>query len=346
MCPASGGPWGGTAVDQQFIQLLTKIVGGPVLHKFQKESTYEYHDMMREFEVTKRRVHAGVTKGQTKGKATTNIKIPVTLRTFCEKLNEESLESILTSENFPYKSQIRIIADKFLIDKDIMQGLFMKVINPITDHVQTILGTKEAKDVSIIILAGGVAESPWVQVAFQEKFKTKKRRVIVSEEAGLSVLKGAVMFGHRPDNIKARRLRYTYGAAIQREFVEKLHPQSKKKTVENKDYCEGIFGVFITKGTLVEQGFKIKESYTFQRSQKDKIFAIYCSSNTKNPSYIDDKGCKLISEINMNPLLPATKKENYNLQVTYIFGDTEVEMEIRGKNFGFVYNDKFDYKDN
>lgn len=45
-------------------------------------------------------------------------------------------------------------------------------------------------------MVGGFSESPFMQAAFLNAFSDK--RVIVPEEAGLAVLKGAVMFGHEP----------------------------------------------------------------------------------------------------------------------------------------------------
>lgn len=156
-------------------------------------------------------------------------------------------------------------------------------------------------------------------------------------------MKGAVLFGHRPYEITARQLRYTYGVALRKDFVKGNHPESKKITIENKDYCLDIFNVFITQGTLIELGHRITKSYTIGSSLGNKVFRIYCSPKT-DPSYVDEKGSKLIREIDLDPLLPKTENENYSLEVTYIFGDTEIEMEIKGKNFDFCYSDIFDYK--
>lgn len=160
---ASGGPWGGTEVDQLFISLLINIVGSRVWGEFRREFTEEYLDMMREFEVAKRKVDAGDTKDATGIGTTVNIKIPAHLHSTCKSLNKESLMDILTSGNFPYSSKINITADKFMFDKDIIKTLFMKVINHIIKHVQTILNTPKAKNVSLIIHTGGFAESPLVQ---------------------------------------------------------------------------------------------------------------------------------------------------------------------------------------
>jgi hypothetical protein len=40
------------------------------------------------------------------------------------------------------------------------------------------------------------------------------KRIIIPEEAGLSVLKGAVLFGHTPDYIASRVMRFSYGTDV------------------------------------------------------------------------------------------------------------------------------------
>ncbi|WAR00658.1 HS12B-like protein [Mya arenaria] len=79
---ASGGAWGGTRVDEEFDQLLIKIIGAPVLTKFKEEYTADYLDLMRELEVKKRTI-----KPSSKGKIT--LKVPVKLAETYEDETEE-----------------------------------------------------------------------------------------------------------------------------------------------------------------------------------------------------------------------------------------------------------------
>jgi hypothetical protein len=44
------------------------------------------------------------------------------------------------------------------------------------------------------------------------------QRVIVPEDSGLSVLKGAVLFGHKPDFISSRISRFTYGVKVAEKY--------------------------------------------------------------------------------------------------------------------------------
>jgi hypothetical protein len=66
-------------------------------------------------------------------------------------------------------------------------------------------------------------------------------------EAGLSVLKGAVLFGHKPDYIASRVMRFSYGTDVTRLFDPKCHEQHRKYTckLSGEIRCLGLFGEII-----------------------------------------------------------------------------------------------------
>jgi hypothetical protein len=53
---ASGGAWGGTKVDENFLQMIVKVVGNTVMQKFKCESKSDELDLLREFEIKKRSI--------------------------------------------------------------------------------------------------------------------------------------------------------------------------------------------------------------------------------------------------------------------------------------------------
>jgi molecular chaperone DnaK (HSP70) len=83
-----------------------------------------------------------------------------------------------------------------------------------------------AKNAPLLLLVGGFAECPLVQAAMKRNFPNK--RIIIPEEAGLSVLKGAVLFGHKPDYIASRVMRFSYGADIVELFDPENHEEHRK----------------------------------------------------------------------------------------------------------------------
>ncbi|WAQ93727.1 HS12B-like protein, partial [Mya arenaria] len=53
---ASGGAWGGTKVDDAFLDFLTLVTGPDVIDSFKKSNLYDYNDMMKRFEMKKRSI--------------------------------------------------------------------------------------------------------------------------------------------------------------------------------------------------------------------------------------------------------------------------------------------------
>ena len=81
--------------------------------------------------------------------------------------------------------------------------------------------------------------------------------VIVPEDAELAVLKGAVLFGHKPDYIVARIARYTYGVRVNEYFNPDIHEPGRCVVIGGKKWCKNTFYIYIKTGSVVELGTKI-----------------------------------------------------------------------------------------
>jgi hypothetical protein len=82
-----------------------------------------------------------------------------------------------------------------------MIKLFTPTIDSIITLMKNTLSNRSTNGVSNILMVGGFSECPLIQEAVQKAFRGK--RIIIPEDAGMSVLKGAILFGHRPDYIRS-----------------------------------------------------------------------------------------------------------------------------------------------
>jgi hypothetical protein len=80
--------------------------------------------------------------------------------------------------------------------------------------------------------------------------------VIVPEDVELAVLKGAVLFGHKPDYIVARIARYTYGVECRNDFNPDIHEPGRCIVVNGQKECDSIFDMYMKTGSVVELGAK------------------------------------------------------------------------------------------
>lgn len=317
LCRASGNDCGGTTVDNAFIQMIIKILGAPLVNMLKKEDPTAFLDLLREFETVKRRILK-----TSSGKV--NLTIPcATINSLCEKYQNETLKSMI--ESSPFAEDISLRGDKLRIDADVMKSLYNKTIDSIIELIHETLQHPAAKKVTLLLLVGGFAECPLIQARMMKEFSSI--RVVIPDEAGLSVLKGAVLFGHKPDYIISRVMRFTYGTDVTKEFDPAEYPESRKVIIKKRPYCDTIFATFMERDKAVPIGTKVHEVYqTIFPYQADLGLNIFASEN-KSPKYIDEDGCQLIGNATIE--IPCPTEEIRDVKVEFTFGNTEITIAAK-----------------
>lgn len=310
---ASGGAWGGTKVDSAFINLLSDIVGEDVMEEFKKQHPADYIDLLREFEVKKRSVTETMT-------TRVNFKIPLVLIQMCQSMTNKSIKEALAASS--YSDDICTAADKIRIKPHLVQGMFCDPLSHLEEHVRTILTDPQVKGASTFLLVGGFSESTIVQETIKRKFPQIK--VIVPAECGISVLKGAVIFGHEPTTISARVAKFTYGIAISKPFNETEHPKDKRKNTPNGAICRDIFHTYVRSGDSVDNGSKQTLSFSAGRGSATNRVRVYRSTE-KNPRFVTDESCDLLGEVMLN--LDSDLDTSQQIDVSLTFGGTECTVE-------------------
>lgn len=315
---ATGGACGGTAVDDAFERRLTEILGTKVMKSLREERTETYLDIFREFEIAKRGC-----KPDSAGSIRMSISY-VTLNELCKEIEKRELKDLFKSIE-----GMSLIRDKLHINAETMKQFFDPPIRKLIQHMKSILDDPQTNGIAMILLVGGSADSAIIQSEVEKAFESVK--LVVPPEAGLAVLKGAVIFGHSPTIIMSRILRFTYGTYIAPEFDPKIHREEKKITVDGVDRCQGVFSSIITAGTEVTVGHKIEQGYsTASMMQIAALVKIFCSPRT-DVKYTDDQECFELGEL----LVPLPGHllaglllgiREYPFAVEYIFGDTELKM--------------------
>lgn len=325
---ATGGDCGGTSIDAEFIQLLAKIFGAPLIHTMKREQPEAYLDLIREFETVKRTITAS-----REGKI--NMTIPyATLDSLCKKHLKEDLPSTLSLS--PYANTISIRGDKMRIDADIFKNLFDKTITNILALLQAIFTRKESVSVTLVLLVGGFAECSLLQAKIRKTLLP--RRVLVPEESGLTVLKGAVLFGHNSKAIDSRKIRVTYGVNVRDFFNPDKHDQEHHIEVDGVERCRDAFDIIIQKDVTVSPGTTVKKNYASLKGDKIIEIDVYVSEN-HSPVFIDEDGCSRLGGAEINISDPSKSQD---LEVEFMFGNTEVSLQAVEKYSGNCCELRFD----
>jgi len=313
----SGGPWGGTCVDDRYIAWLTELFGEATIEKLKAESMGDFIDVLRDFETKKRSVLT-----ETKGMIT--FRIPAALKECNEESGDEQIVTKIARLNM--NEAVKIKRDKLHVDANIVRSWFQESIHNTVRHVTTVLSEPAMKDINTILLVGGYGECQLVQNAIGNAIG--KRTVLVPEDAGLAVLKGAVKFGHHPRLVKFRCMKYTYGFALRQPFDESKHPQENMVINSyGQKQARGCFMRIVEIGSSVETFTESKPTHVVLNKGIWTHLKIY-RSTSHNPKYTTDHSCTFIGRLIVNETPWETENDN-TAEVSFSFGDTELQARVK-----------------
>ncbi|XP_053560302.1 heat shock 70 kDa protein 12B isoform X1 [Bombina bombina] len=317
---ASGGPYGAVGVDLAFEKMLCQIFGEDFIQTFKVKRPAAWVDLMIAFEARKRTAAPQRSNHL-------NISLPFSFIDFFRKHKGQNVETALRKSR--YLNYVKWSSQGMLrMSSEAMNDLFQPTICQIVQHIEDLMKKPEVKGIKYLFLVGGFAESPMLQNAVQTAF-SEVCRVIIPQDVGLTILKGAVLFGLDPTIVRVRRSPLTYGVGVLNKFVEGKHPKEKLLVKEGKNWCTDIFDKFVSVDQSVALGDIVQRSYCPARlGQRKIIINIYCSS-TDDVVYITDPGVRKCGTINLE--LPDINESNAKLgrreiKASMQFGDTEIKV--------------------
>uniref|UniRef100_H2LMS6 Heat shock protein 12B n=1 Tax=Oryzias latipes TaxID=8090 RepID=H2LMS6_ORYLA len=296
---ASGGPYGAVGVDLAFENMLCQIFGEDFIQSFKAKRPAAWVDLTIAFEARKRTASPGRANAL-------NISLPFSFIDFYKRQRGQSVEAALRRSKSLFSS------------------------------TELLMAKPEVSGVRFLFLVGGFAESPMLQRAVQRALG-RSCRIIIPHDVGLTILKGAVLFGLDPTVVRVRRSPLTYGVGVLNRFVEGRHPRDKLLIKDGREWCTDILDRFVSVDQSVALGEVVRRSYTPARvGQRKIIINIYCSA-TDDVTYISDPGVRKCGAITLDlpePLPPtgavggagAAASERREIRATMQFGDTEIKV--------------------
>ena len=231
--PASGGPWGGMYVDQQFACLLEDIFGKKFLNRYKSAHPESWLQLISSFETTKKPFNGA-------DQNSLRVALPWSFGDFhLEHKGGKSIKNSVQAYNNP---DISFTNGAIVIKHETAKHLFSQMLNNITAHVKVLLRNPKLAKCRYIFMVGGFSQSRLLQDEIKRNFEKNRTRVLIPSEAQLSVLKGAVLFGHFPTEITTRIARLSYGYWTNKPFDSKIHDANKMyKDDDGYKWCERIF---------------------------------------------------------------------------------------------------------
>lgn len=320
---ASGGPYGAVGVDLAFEQLLCRIFGEDFIAKFKRQRPAAWVDLTIAFEARKR------TAGPHRAGAL-NISLPFSFIDFYRKQRGHNVETALrrSSVNFVKWSSQGMLR----MSCEAMNELFQPTVSGIIQHIETLLARPEVQGVKLLFLVGGFAESAVLQHAVQTALGTHGLRVVVPHDVGLTILKGAVLFGQAPGVVRVRRSPLTYGVGVLNRFVPGHHPPEKLLIRDGRRWCTDVFERFVAAEQSVALGEEVRRSYCPARpGQRRVLINLYCCA-AEDARFITDPGVRKCGALSLElepegcPENTGTPTNRREIRAAMQFGDTEIKV--------------------
>ncbi|XP_051937028.1 heat shock 70 kDa protein 12A isoform X6 [Hippocampus zosterae] len=311
---ASGGPYGSLGIDYEFEKLLCQIFGQDFIDQFKIKRPAAWVDLMIAFESRKRAAAPGRANPL-------NINLPFSFIDYYKKFRGHSVEHALRKSNVDF---VKWSSQGMLrMSPDAMNSLFKPTIDHIIQHLNELFEKPEVSDIKFLFLVGGFAESALLQQAVQNMLEGRSR-IIIPHDVGLTILKGAVLFGLDPSIIKVRRSPLTYGVGVLNRFVEGKHPPEKLLVKDGTRWCTDVFDTFIAADQSVALGEMVKRSYTPAKpSQQVIVIHVYCTEKEK-VGFISESGVKKCGSLRLDVSGTESAATRREIQTLMQFGDTEI----------------------
>ena len=329
---ASGGAWGAVGVDGEFEHLLVKIFGIDFVVSFKNTKPAGWVDLMIAFEAKKRTASPSKL-------TPLNISLPFSFIEHYTRLKGQSVEAAIKrfgNKDIKWSSQ-----GMLRLSPSAMHALFEPAMKDIVRHVTELLRRPELDLVKFMFLVGGFAESPLLQNEMRRSFSSVLR-VIIPQDCGLTILKGAVMFGLDPTVVRVRRSALTYGVGVLNKFIEGKHPEEKRIQKDGEEWCTDVFDTFVTADQSIALGERVSRTYTPAKSyQTSTVIGIYCSEK-EHVFFTSDPGVRRCGELHLE-MPDTTGGRNRELEATMLFGDTEIKCEAMDHTSGKVAKAVIDF---
>lgn len=173
---------GGIYIFYEFEKFLGNIVGEGIIKSFAKDYLDEYLEILNEFQV----------KMRSSGPFAVGITLPFSFRTLVGKKYHGGLEEALNSSIYKDSGTYIDRNGKIRIPIKEFEKFFHKTIEKLFKFIEQYLDD----EVKTLIIVGRLAECKFIRDSIQHRFKTTKN--VIPDEAETTVLKGAVVYGHKP----------------------------------------------------------------------------------------------------------------------------------------------------
>ena len=320
LSPPSGGSFGSMNVNMEIIKLFEEIFGKEKMETFQKNQ-FDKWIMLRN-EIEEKKIAACVYNSDNSYIRFENIFKDL----YSYRYNLDSKYGTIKCDN-----------NYIYIPNSIIKQIIFNQVDKIINHIQILFNKFNKIKIDQIIITGGFSNCNILKYKIINSFRQTVITQLNNPER--SIVKGAALFGLKPNQIISRISPYTIGLDSYFSQIEGYECRNKIE-IKNRIECR-YFNTFIKKGDEVKNNFKIVKYYIpLEDQQEGMSFILYYSDNL-NPVYIDEKGVKEIASFDIEAKETNFPREKREFKVEMEFSScitVKATNVISGKEVSITAN--------
>ncbi|RUP49894.1 hypothetical protein BC936DRAFT_141054 [Jimgerdemannia flammicorona] len=308
--PASGGAWGSTSIDRCVFKLFEEIFG-----------RNRYDQMMKDpLGHTQLQDNVERAKCSFNGEINPVIQLPDSLLN-STKNDSNTPNQAVSIYNRVNQTRLQLKGSNLLIPAAIFSDFISSAIRSILNHVHGLLLQHRIK---YVVMVGNFANCVPLQKQMETLMDTFKIKLIIPDQPGDAIMKGAVIYGLDPSSVTSRRARKTYGVKILGNFIDGVHPIERLVIKEGERFCSDVFDVFVHKNEIIPSGYIVERKYTkVERDQTQMGVDILISDEDVFPLFADHYSVEVIGKHTINTPMNGTGSVTTGM----LFGDTEIRCK-------------------
>ena len=318
LSPPSGGSFGSMNINMEIIKLFEEIFGKDAIEKYQKENFDKW--IMFRNEIEEKKIAACAYNSDNNYFRLENI-----FKNLYPNKNNEKYRRIYYDYNY------------IQIPNEIINQIIYNQIDKIINHIQMLFNKFQKIKIDQLVITGGFSNCNILKY----KLKNTFRQTVITQlnNPERSIVKGAALFGLKPNQIISRISPFTIGLDSYIPQIEGYECRNKIE-IKNRIECR-YFNTFIQKGSEIKNNFKIVKYYIpIEDEQEGMGFILYYSDHI-NPIYIDEKGVKEIANFDIEAKETNLPREKRIFEVEMEFSScitVKAKNVISGKEVSITAN--------
>ena len=316
--------------------------------RFRTEYPQKWFNLLATFERNKKRASP-------ENKDFIDVKLPFNMNNDFKKITGKELSDVI-KEKGPAHDVEWGSCGSIRLKWEAVEEMFERIASNVVTKIQNVKNTEACRKVKTMLMVGGFSDSAYIQHEIKEAFE-RRLTIMVPLEAQMAIIKGAVLFGHKPNIIHARYTKFTYGVAVETAFKEGYHRQETAKYIDGRKKSRDVFSTVVEQGVEIMAGTCIERDYYPSSHSQDSVqFNFYTLSQLPTePQYVFDKGVKKLGS-GISVQVPRNSFDDYHLyhflgyhsderkiNLKFYFGETEIHVEAFNKTTGDKAETKLEF---